>query len=130
MLNTRMTIIVVLAAIAGVGGAGVWYLQSSSQVDVAIHTEPATTPAVAPKTVIEPTPNNESQQVADLIDGYDDMSRGEKQKAVLSALGKVDNLVTDRLLKTELTKLMSDAGENANKQFRGVVPNGWDTDSQ
>lgn len=130
MLNTRMTIVVALVAVVGVGGAGAWYLQSSSQVNVAIQTEPPTTPAAAPKTVLEPSPNIAPQQVTDLIDGYEDLSRGEKQKAVLSELDKVDNLATDRLLKTELAKLMSDGGENANKQFKGVVPNGWDADTQ
>lgn len=119
MLNIRMTSTIAVAAI--VIGGGAWYLQSSSQVDVAIQIEPAN----APEAVLEPAASDSPKEVADLIDGYDGMSRAEKSKAVRTLLGTTQDRAVSALLSREYANLMSDGAEYANKRYKGVVPNGW-----
>lgn len=128
MLNTRWTIVVV-AAVLVIGGGSTWYLRSSSQVDTATEIETTAITAVAPAmaqtrasvTQAEAAP----ESVADIIDGYDSMSRVEKSKAVRSLLGTTQDRAVAALLNKEYVNLMSDGAEHANKRFEGVVPNGW-----
>ena len=100
---------------------GAWYLQSSSQVDVAIQIELAT----VAEAVLEPAASNSPKEVADLIDGYNGMSRAEKSKAVRTLLRTTQDRAVSALLSREYANLMSDGAEHANKRFKGVVPNGW-----
>lgn len=128
MLTTRMTNVVAPAAVVG---ASAWCLQSSSQIDVMIKTEPTTITTTAPKTILEPIPSTSPQEVADVIDGYDDMlPRAEKMEAIRTLLGKTKDRAVFALLNKEYMRLVNDLGENANKKFEGVAPNGWATDTQ
>ncbi len=128
MLNTRWTIVVVATALV-IGGGGVWYLRSNSQVDTAttiktpaIMAEASTTAQPqASETPAEAAP----QSVADIIDGYDGMTHAEKSKAVRTLLGTTQDRAVATLLNKEYTTLMNDGAEHANKRFEGVVPNGW-----
>jgi hypothetical protein len=130
MSTTRLTIVVVVALVIGAGG--VWYVRSGSQMETSTVTETTAITAVAPaaaQTRTSEAPVDAApESVADVIDGYDGMSRAEKSKAVRTLMETTQDRAVLALLNKEYDNLFFDGGEHANQRFEGVVPDGWKTE--
>ena len=130
MSNTRLTIVVAAALVIGAGS--VWYLRSGSPSEMSTVTETTAITAVAPAAAQTPTPETPvdaaPESVADVIDGYDGMTRAEKSKAVRTMMETTQDRAVLALLNKEYDSLFFDGGEHANQRFEGVVPNGWKTE--
>lgn len=76
-----------------------------------------------------PAPQTEAaaqaETVEDLIDGYVEMSKPEKVKAVRAFAATTGDPRIKQILAAEYSKLFNDADEYAGKKFQGVVPEGW-----